>query len=309
MFRLLPWAILGLSSFLAAGCSLKKMTVDQTAEVLKDAAKGFNAEPNPDLARMAGPGLLKTTEGFLQVSPNNKTLLTLNAESFCGYAFAFVEDELETIAEDDPRWEPTRQLATSLYGRCEGFGRRLLFLYDEDLFPKALDGSLEDLKKTLAKLEADKEEDAVPGLFWTALGWGSRINVNRDDISAVTTLAKVIAIMETVAKLDPRYYNGGANLTLGLAYSAQGKAMGGNPDLGKQKLEAAIAATEGKFLMTKVMMARIWAKQVLDRASFDRLIKEVLDAPDNLWPAEQLANAIAKRKAARYQKQADEWFE
>ena len=308
MLRALPWAALLLSSLLAGGCSLKKMTVDQTAEVLKDAAKGSDAEPNPDLARMAGPGLLKTTEGFLQVSPNNQTLLTLNAESFCGYGFAFVEDELETIPEDDPRWEPTRKLATSLYERCEAFGRRMLHLYDDSAFPKAMDGSLDDLKKVLVKIEADKDLDAVPGLFWTGLGMGSRINVNRDDITAVPNLPKVIALMETVAKLDPRYYNGGANLTLGLVYSAQGRAMGGDPKLGKEKLEAALAATDGKFLMIKVMMARIWATQAGDRESFDRILKEVVEAPDNLWPAEQLANAIAKRKAARYQKLAEEWF-
>ena len=308
MSRSLPWAALALSSLFTTACSIKKMTVDTTAEVLKDAAKGFNAEPNPDLARLAGPGLLKTTEGFLQISPNNRTLLVLNAESFCGYGFAFVEDELETLSEEDPRWEPTRKLATSLYERCEAFGRRLLHLYDDDLFPKAMDGSLDDLKKVLTKIEADKDLDAVPGLFWTGLGMGSRINVNRDDITAVPNLPKVIAIMETVAKLDPRYYNGGANLTLGLVYSAQGKAMGGDPDKGKQKLDAADAATEGKFLMIKVMMARIWATQTGDRASFDRLLKEVLDAPENLWPAEQLANTVAKRKAARYQKHAEEWF-
>jgi hypothetical protein len=284
------------------------MTVDQTAEVLKDAAKGFNAEPEPELAKLAGPGLLKTTEGFLLVSPNNEVLLTINAESFCGYGFAFVEDELEQIDDEDPRWEKMRGMATSLYSRCEGFGRRLLKLHDDEVFPAALDGSLDKLKAALAKIEQDKDEDAVPGLFWTGLGLGSRINVNRDDITAIGSLQKVVAIMETVAKLDPKYYNGGANLTLGLILSAQGKAMGGNPEMGRQKLEEAIKATDGKFLMVKVMMAHVWAVTAQDKAAFTKILNEVIAAPDDLWPAEQLANTIAKRKAARYLKTDAEKF-
>lgn len=291
-----------------AGCSMKNLAVDQTADILKDAAKGFNAEPDPELAKQAGPGLLKTTEGFLLVRPENEDLLNINAESFCGYAFAFVEDEMEQVPDSDPRYERLRTSATSLYRRCEGFGRRLLALYDDDVFPKALDTTPDQLKAALKKIVDDKDTDAVPGLFWTGLGLASRININRDDVNAVGDLPKAVALMEAVAALDPKFYNGGANLTLGLVLSSQGKALGGNPELGRQKLEEAFQSTGGKFLMTRVMTARIWAVTAGNRAEFEKLLNEVIAAPDDLWPAQQLPNTIAKRKAARYLKQIDELF-
>ena len=43
-----------------------------------------------------------------------------------------------------------------------------------------------------------------------------------------------------------------------------------------------------------------------DRALFDKTLREVLDAPADIWPDQRLANELAKRRAARYLKQGDD---
>jgi hypothetical protein len=132
--------------------------------------------------------------------------------------------------------------------------------------------------------------------------------LNRDDMDLVAELPKVEVIMKRVVELNPRYYNGGAYLALGLMYSAQGKAMGGDPDKGKQNLEKAIEVTGGKFLINKVMMARIYAVTVQDKALYEKTLKDVSDTPADVMPEQRLANEIAHKKAARYLKQVDDLF-
>jgi len=69
--------------------------------------------------------------------------------------------------------------------------------------------------------------------------------------------------------------------------------------------ETAIARTHGNFLTYKVMMARVYAVMVQDRALFTRLLQEVIDAGD-VMPEQRLANQIAKRRARRYLAQIDD---
>ena len=77
-------------------------------------------------------------------------------------------------------------------------------------------------------------------------------------------------------------------------------------DLGCYK--TSVAATNGKFLLIKVMMARSYAVTTQDRPLFEATLKAVLAAPSDLYPEQRLANEIAKRRAKRYLDHAEEYF-
>ena len=282
---------------------MAKFTANQSAGMFQKASKSLDQESDLVLAREAAPGLIKTIDGMAIVSPHNEVLLELSAQAYCSYTFGFLEDDLETLREDDPRYEPLRKRATGLYKRCEDYGLRMLHEEDE-VFPDAINHDVATLQNAVKKID----KDGVPGLFWTGLALASQININRDDLSLVAELPKVEIIMSRVVELDEKFYQGGAHLALGLLYASQGRAMGGDPEKGKQHLQRAIELTGGKFLMNQVMFARIYAVTTQQKDLYKKTLEDVLATPADVNPDQRLANEIAHRKADRYLKLIEDLF-
>ena len=297
------YTVVALTLAAGAGCNMARFAANQSAGMFKEASKSLDQEADLALAREAAPGLIKTIDGMALVSPHNTTLLMLSAQAYCSYAFGFLEDDLEAMKEDDPRFEPLRKRTTSLYRRCEEYGLALLAESD-DAFPAAAQRDANTLSAAVKKLD----EDAVPGLFWTGLALASQVNLNRDDMALVAELPKVEIYMNRVVELKPDYYNAGAHLALGLVYSSQAKALGGNPEKGRQHLDEAIRLTGGKFLLNRVMLAHIYAVTVQDKTLYRSTLEQVLKTPADVWPDQRLANELAHRKAERYLKQTEDLF-
>jgi hypothetical protein len=289
-----------------AGCDLKEFTVSTTAPVLRVASEALAAESDVQLARDSAPASLKTVEGFYQSAQKNKDLLHILSQGYIEYTFGFLEDDLEALPDDNKHAAERDALAaraTGLYDRANMYAIRLVELEDKhfgDLFKKDV-ASAEAAAKKLDK-------DAAPGLLFVGLSLASSINLNRNDLARVVELPKAIAVIKRSHELDPKFYNAGAAMTLGIIYCSQGKAIGGDPDLGKKFFDEAINATEGKYLMPRVMLARFYAVIVQDRPLFEKTLKEVIAAPKDIWPAQRLPNELAKRRAARYLAHAEDFF-
>jgi tetratricopeptide (TPR) repeat protein len=288
------------------GCNMNEFSVNLTAPVLHEASKSFAMEGDLQFAREAAPGNLVTLTGFLYSSPNNRYLLETVAQGFAEYAFGFLEDDLEQLPDDD-KHEAQRQVliarATAMYDRALGYALR--FIATDD---KSFDAAF---KKDVAATEAEGkklDKDSVPGLMFGGMALASAINLNRNDVGRVVDLPKAIAMIKRAHELDPKFDNASAAMLLGVIYSSQGKAMGGNPDLAKKLFDEAIASTGGKYLLTKVMYARFYAVVTQDRPLFESTLKAVIATPDDVWPEQRLANEIAKRRAERYLAHADDYF-
>jgi len=298
--------VLGTLAVLAGGCDLKAFTVSTTAPVLKVASDHFAEENDPTLAREAAPGQLKTVEGFIQSAPTNKDLLHVLAQGYIEYAFGFIEDDLESTPDDNKHADERKHLtwrATNMYDRALDYALRLVAQEDKhfpDMFKK-------DVASTESEAKKLKKEDA-PGLLFTGLALASAINLNRDDLARVVDLPKAIAVIKRSHELDPTFYNGGAAMTLGIIYCSQGKAIGGDPDLGNKFFQEAIDSTGGKYLMTKVMYARFFGVITQDRPLFEKTLKDVIAAPNDLYPQQRLANQLAKRRAKRYLDHSEDYF-
>jgi hypothetical protein len=299
--RLLAVAAIAMS---ATGCKrfILSSAMDTTTDVLYRAKPSMQQESDVELARAALPGAIKTIEGFHVANPDNEILTGMLAEAYCQYATGFIQDEWE-IAMWQGRTDDAAELrerATGLFLRCMNYGLELL----GSSWETAIYGDLAAVQRLVARAGSGSLE----GMFWTALGLASAINMNRDDIAMVTHLAKARMMLERVIAIDSDYQHGLAHMALGMIYSAQGAALGGQPDKSKQHFEAAIAATKGKFLLTRVMYARTYAVIVQDQKLFRDLLVKVLKESPAIWPDQRLANELAHLRAKRYLKQEKEWF-
>jgi tetratricopeptide (TPR) repeat protein len=305
MMRIRVWGAVVVAIGLS-GCDLKAFTVNTTAPVLKVAAESLPAESDVQLARDSAPASLKTVEGFLQSVPKNRDLLQILSQGYIEYTFGFLEDDLEAMPDDNKHAAERDALAaraTGLYDRAQAYGVRLIETEDKHFG--------EGFRKDVASAEAAAkklDKDSTAGLLFTGLALASAINLNRNDLARVVELPKAIALIKRAHDLDPKFYNAGAAMTLGIIYCSQGKAIGGDPELGKKYFEEAINASEGKYLMPRVMYARFYAVIVQDRALFDKTLKDVIATPRDIWPAQRLPNELAKRRAARYLAHAEDYF-
>ena len=286
-----------------AGCNMVRIATNQTADVLAVAAPSMAMESDVDLAREAAPGQLKTIEGFWLASPHNRKLIRLLAQGYCEYAFGFLDSDLEALTmagRDDEQTTKLRKRATGLYQRCMTYGLKLL----DRSWQQALEGDLVAFRAKVAR--AGKGH--VEGMFFTALGLASAINLNRDNLEMVAALPRAKLMFERIVQLDEKFYNAGAHMVLGMLYSAQGASVGGNPAKGREHFDRAIALTGGKFLMPKVLKAQTYAVMVNDRKLFHDSLVEVLDTPPTIWPEQRLANELARLRANRYLAHEDELF-
>lgn len=272
---------------LAQGCST--LSVRLATPMVQSQYASINEETDPVLAEQAIPASLKMLEGLLRDDPENEILLKNLSEGFCNYAFSFVEDA-----------DPDR--ASNLYLRGRGFAERLLVA---DGVPEHLIGqNPEQFKNTLSTLD----EDHLPGLYWMGQCWAGWLMLNLDDLQALVGISKVEAILQRALALDESYHYSGPHLLLGAFYGGRSKLLGGNPDKARNHFEKSLELTQQKFLMTKVLYAKTYAVQMQDLALFKKMLKEVMGAPVDILPEQQLANAVAKQKAQKLLESADDLF-
>jgi len=275
---------------LLCACIPKRLVVRTTALILPDALAAMNEEGDLKLAEAAAATNLKLVEGLLHADPKNRQLAALTAQGFGGYALAFVEDD-----------DPAR--AAALYLRGKEYGLRAL-MQDRHV-AAAVKGTDDAFAASLHHLgQGDKEL-----ILWTAMCWGKWIDLSRTDPAAVADLPRVEALFERLLALDEGYYYAAPHVFLGVFYGGRSKMLGGRPEAARAHFERAIELTGGRFLTARLYYAEYYARQTQDRALFESQLHAILDAPDNILPEQRLANAVAKRKAARLLSRVDEWFD
>ncbi len=263
--------------FLFSGC-VQTIAVNTVGGISEQGFSAFTEEDDLDFAEKALPGNLKLLEVMLKNSPDNTRLLRLLSEGYNSYALGFLEDK-----------DPDR--AREFYLRGRDYGLRIL-RQNSDL-EKALRGTPDDLKATLAQLSPDE----APAIFWTAFGWGSYIYLSLNNTDAIADLPRAEALMSFVAANDSTFYYGGAHVFLGTLYGSRPKILGGDPEIAKSHFEAALRINRGRFLMTYVYYARSYAVQTQNEALFEELLNKVQNTSLDVLPEFKLANAIAKKKA------------
>lgn len=291
--------------FVVLGVGCARFAAEQTINVAKIATPALEQEGDYELAAAGIPGNLKFLEGIAAVIPDNTDLLELLTRGFGSYAFGFVEEAAydARLAGDEKKSDHLTERAVGLFERAGHYGLKLLG--QQRGFDAAFKKGGSALHEKLQEL-TDKKQ-AGP-LFWTANAWFGAINLAQDKVENLALLPKVLQLVQRAAQLDEGYYFGGPHLILGGYQASLPKALGGKPEKAREHFEKAIALSEGKALLPKVMLAHMYATKVGDKALFTKLLKEVEEASLDALPAARLPNVIAKRKAARLMKRMSDLF-
>jgi len=289
LYSLTRLAVLISTLMLLSACSMGQMVVRGSQSILDSGIESMNRETDLQLARDAMPANLKLLEGMLIEDPNNTVLRLYAAEGFYGYSFGFVEIE-----------DPAR--AKQLYRRCYAHAQQALQLAGVDIDPET--ASLETIEATVSK--AGKK--AVPALFWTASCLGKWIDLSRDDMTLVASLANTAAIMQRVIDLDNDFYFGGAHMFFGVYYGGRAPMLGGDFARAETEFRRAAEINDNKLLIVDLLQAEFLDRQRLDQQAFHQRLTAIIEAPDDLYPAMALVNGIAKQRAAILLDYEDDWF-
>ncbi|HAJ93239.1 MAG TPA: hypothetical protein DCO71_11610 [Gammaproteobacteria bacterium] len=280
--------LLGTLTLLTA-CSMGQMVVRGSQTILDSGVESMNRETDLQLARDAMPANLKLLEGMLLEDPKNTELRLYAAEGFYGYSFGFVETE-----------DPVR--AKLLYRRCYAHAQQALKLAGIDIDPES--ASLEAVETAVSKAG----RKAVPALFWTASCLGKWIDLSRDDMSLVASLANTAALMQRVIDLDNEFYFGGAHMFFGVYYGGRAPMLGGDFSRAETEFRRAAEINDNKLLIVDLLQAEFLDRQRLDQQAFHERLTAIIDAPDDLYPEMALVNGVAKQRAAILLGYEDDWF-
>lgn len=281
---------LTLLAFLSTAGCVQTMAIRTVGGIIDE--YGFatlNEESDLELAEQSLASNLKLLEIFLKGDPENENLTLLLSMGYTSYALGFVEDV-------------NIERARTLYLRGKDYGLRVL--RNNSHFAKALTGDIESFQAALTTFS----KVDVPAVFWSAMGWGSYINLSLHDPNALADIPKVEAMMHFVKETDSSFYYGGAYLFLGTLYGSRSRILGGNPEMAKTLFEQCLSIHQNKFLLTYVFYARSYAVQTQNQELFNELLNNVETASLDILPEAKLPNAIAKKKAALLRSKTNELF-
>jgi hypothetical protein len=294
-------AVFGLVAL--GACDVAQFTAESTAGLFTRAAPAFESYWDYDLAGEAVPATIVQFEGILRVVPDNDSILQQLSQAYVAYAYGWIEANAEQLdfEGDIEEADAQRRRARTMYLRALDLTRHRIRLRNEDI-DAAVKGSVEDLEAWLDAAFVEPEEAEM--LLWHGYAWGSYINTSKDDMEAIADLAYAKAFVARSIELDPNYYNAAGYTFMGVATASE---MAADMDTAKMYFEKALAATERRALQAQVNMARYYCVKTGDRALFDSLLEEVMDAVDPL-PEARLANTMARERASMYIDNADQLF-
>ncbi len=291
---------------LLAGCNLTsilvKGTVDGTAEFTKERGSAF-ADPE-----MLGPVVAAgtvTNEGLIYFVPDYEPLLMGTIFSNVAYGVGWLQAEADQ-AEIDGNYDRVEKLnkrAGLLYARALYYSKRLLRLRDSN-FDAAVAGGSDKFNKWIDANFFEKK-DAEP-LLTAALGYLVSMIESEDGLAAAVDLPYARYMVERSVELDPTISGGQGLLLLGTIECTMPEAVGGRPKVGLKLMEKAAEVEHRTNHGILVAMAERCAVALQDRAMFQRLLMEVLQAPD--VEKYRLPNKLARHQAERLLKKIDELF-
>ena len=124
-------------AFALSGCaSARRVGIGAAAPAFTASLRAYETETDLSVARAAAPALMKLVEGLIESAPSDRDLLTVVARGWTEFAFAFLEDDFESMPNDNEHADERARLsarATALYDRAFTFAAILLEDDDHDI--------------------------------------------------------------------------------------------------------------------------------------------------------------------------------
>lgn len=289
---------------LASGCSVQRFVANKIGDTLASAGTTYSADDDPDLIGAALPFSLKLMESVLASTPEHRGLLAATSAGFTQYAYAFVQQEADTVAvEDTDRAWVAFNRARRLYLRARDYGLRGLDV--------AVPGFSATLRTTPAAAVAEASATEVDLLYWTAASWAAAIALGKDDPSLVADLPLVSALIDRALAVDEDWDRGAIHSFLVTYEMARPDAVGAFDDRvasARTHFDRAVELSRGKAAGAYLS----WAESVClpreDRACFEEMLQAALKIDPDDHPPTRLANTIFQRRAAWLLANVDRWI-
>ncbi|WP_255858420.1 TRAP transporter TatT component family protein [Bacterioplanoides sp. SCSIO 12839] len=265
------------------------LTACSVGNLPNNLSRSMMNQEDPEVVAAGAPAYLLLLDALILTYPDDEEFLLAGARLYGAYAGVFAEDESQ---------------AKLMANKAMDYARRALCEYDDDLC-LATEGQLDELT-TLLNDEYD--EDDVPVVYAFASAWAGWIQANSDDWNAIAQVGKVKAMMQWVVGYEPDYDNATVQVYLGVLETQLPPSLGGKPEVGRNYFEQALAYTNDRHLMAKVLFAKQYARLLFDQELHDRLLQETLDA-DPEMEGLTLINTLAQRQAAELLAESAEYFE
>lgn len=274
----------------ATSCSTKRVAVGAIGKIAHEGIANVESEEDVAFARESALPLIKTMEVFKVGNPKNRDILLVLSGSYAQFAFGFLEEDLLSLKPESSEYKAARKRADLFYRRGREYG--IAALTRSCSMRKAFAAPFPDFQKAVNGLGKKYAES----LFWTSFNWINWLNLNADDPSAIADLPRIEAMVKRTIELDSSFYYGSAHSLLGAIAASRPKMLGGNPELAEAEFRKAMEISPD-YLMTKVMYAQFYARQMGDKELFVKALTDVREAKSEALPEQRLANELARQRA------------
>ena len=268
-----------------AGCA--SMISSATSRMADNLTIAILNQNDIETVREGAPAYLIMIDGLIEGDPENTDLLLAGSKLYFSYTSAFIEDEerAKRLAQKSLNYSTTA-LCIEIPQLCAVLSEKL------EIFKPAL---------------ADTRVTDLPVLYAYASALAGWTQANSADWNAIAKISQITALFERCVELDETYDDGGAHVFLGVLGTKLPPSLGGKPELARAHFERAIEISEGKNLMTQVLMAEGYARLVFDQELHDDLLQTVLSESAS-QPGFTLLNTLAKQRAAVLLEESGDFF-
>jgi hypothetical protein len=155
-----------------------------------------------------------------------------------------------------------------------------------------------------AWLDAHVGAEHAETLLAAGTAWFASMLVADSWIDAALDVPAAKSLLQRATAANPQLADGLGPLILGAYECFIPKAVGGKPEIGLKRLEAAASNPGSLQLAMKVAQAELCAYALQDRALFTRLLDEVEQSPKH----DSTFDMLAKQRAKTLRTQADDMF-
>jgi hypothetical protein len=149
------------------------------------------------------------------------------------------------------------------------------------------------------------DKGAIPAMYWYATNLG-KYALATSIVEVLNQKDRIKALMDLVKELDPSFSYWAADRYFG-AFFTKIPFPNGDLPLSAKHFQTSIEHAP-EYLATKVLYAELNALKAGDRATFERLLKEVVEADPTATPALEPENRVEQRKAKLLLDEVDVYF-
>jgi predicted anti-sigma-YlaC factor YlaD len=300
----------GLTSFaaylvlatLTTGCaSVQHIAIDRVGDAMATQGDAFASDDDPELVGSAIPFSLKLIESLLAQRPEHAGLLLAATSDFTQYAYGWVDQHADEIADADPeRAAEQKERARHMYLRASDYGMRGLEAAHPG-FEAALRTDVHAAVATLTRRD-------VPIVYWMVAAEGLAISRSKDQPEIVARLPRMEALIDRALELNESYSDGAIHSFL-IAYEMNRPGGTGDPALRSRKhFERVVELTGGSLSSPYVTYAESVCVPTQDRDQFEALLKRAIAIDPDAEQKWRLENRISQRRARWLLSHADDLF-